>query len=68
MGVRWVAARTERIRVAPNVLNTVMRSPAIVAKPAASLDLLSGGRVELGVGRWVLSGRHGLDGGRTSHA
>jgi len=38
-----VAARTERIRVVPNVLNTVMRSPAIVAKQAASLDLLSGG-------------------------
>jgi alkanesulfonate monooxygenase SsuD/methylene tetrahydromethanopterin reductase-like flavin-dependent oxidoreductase (luciferase family) len=46
----WVAARTERIRVAPNVLNTAMRSPAIVAKQAASLDLLSGGRVELGLG------------------
>ena len=38
-----VAARTERIRVVPNVLKTVMRSPAIVAEQAASLNLLSGG-------------------------
>jgi alkanesulfonate monooxygenase SsuD/methylene tetrahydromethanopterin reductase-like flavin-dependent oxidoreductase (luciferase family) len=50
-----VAAQTERIRVAPNVLNLPLRSPAVVARAAASLDRLSGGRVELGLGagnRW----------------
>ena len=33
----WVAARTTRIHVAPNVLNMGMRSPPIVAKSAASM-------------------------------
>jgi alkanesulfonate monooxygenase SsuD/methylene tetrahydromethanopterin reductase-like flavin-dependent oxidoreductase (luciferase family) len=46
----WVAARTERVRVAPNVLNLPLRPPAVVARAAASLDLLSGGRFELGLG------------------
>jgi alkanesulfonate monooxygenase SsuD/methylene tetrahydromethanopterin reductase-like flavin-dependent oxidoreductase (luciferase family) len=46
----WVAARTETLRVAPNVLNLPLRQPAVVARAAASLDLLSGGRVELGLG------------------
>lgn len=46
----WVAARTERIRLAPNVLNLPLRPPAVLARSVASLDLLSGGRVELGLG------------------
>lgn len=46
----WVAAQTERLRVAPNVLNLPLRQPAVLARAAASLDLLSGGRVELGLG------------------
>jgi hypothetical protein len=46
----WVAARTERVRVAPNVLNIPLRMPSVVARAAASLDRLSGGRVELGLG------------------
>lgn len=46
----WVAARTERIRLAANVHNLQLRPPAVLACAAASLDLLSGGRVELGVG------------------
>jgi alkanesulfonate monooxygenase SsuD/methylene tetrahydromethanopterin reductase-like flavin-dependent oxidoreductase (luciferase family) len=46
----WVAARTERVRIAPNVLNLPLRPPAVVARAAASLDLLSGGRVDLGLG------------------
>lgn len=53
--VAWVAARTERVRVVPNVLNLPLRAPAVVARAAASLDRLSGGRVELGLGagnRW----------------
>ncbi|MFC0678554.1 LLM class flavin-dependent oxidoreductase [Lysobacter korlensis] len=46
----WVAARTERIRLAPNVLNLPLRPPAVVARAAVSLDLLSGGRFELALG------------------
>jgi alkanesulfonate monooxygenase SsuD/methylene tetrahydromethanopterin reductase-like flavin-dependent oxidoreductase (luciferase family) len=46
----FVAARTTRIRVAPNVLNVPLRPPAVVARAVASLDRLSGGRVELGLG------------------
>jgi alkanesulfonate monooxygenase SsuD/methylene tetrahydromethanopterin reductase-like flavin-dependent oxidoreductase (luciferase family) len=46
----YVAAQTERIHVAANVLNLPLRPPAVLARAAASLDLLSGGRVELGLG------------------
>ena len=46
----WVAAQTERVKVAPNVLNLPLRPPAVVGRAAASLDLLSGGRFELGLG------------------
>lgn len=46
----WVAAATERIHVAPNVLNVPLRPPAVTARAAASLDLLSGGRFDLGLG------------------
>jgi alkanesulfonate monooxygenase SsuD/methylene tetrahydromethanopterin reductase-like flavin-dependent oxidoreductase (luciferase family) len=45
-----VAGRTTRIHVAPNVLNLPLRPPAVVARAAASLDILSGGRLELGLG------------------
>jgi len=46
----WVAAATSRVQVAGNVLNLPLRPPAVLAKSAASLDLLSGGRVALGLG------------------
>ncbi len=46
----WVAAATSRIRIAPNVLNLPLRPPAVLARAAASLDLLSDGRLDLGLG------------------
>ena len=46
----WVAARTERVTVAGNVLNLPLRPPAVLARAVASLDLLSGGRAALGLG------------------
>ncbi|WP_249714516.1 LLM class flavin-dependent oxidoreductase, partial [Rhizomonospora bruguierae] len=45
-----VAGRTQGIRVFPNVANLPLRPPAVLARAAASLDLLTGGRVELGLG------------------
>ena len=45
-----VAARTSTLRVAPNVANLPLRNPVVLAGSVASLDLLSGGRVELGIG------------------
>lgn len=46
----YVAARTERVILSPNVANLPLRPPAVLARAAASLDRLSGGRVELGLG------------------
>jgi alkanesulfonate monooxygenase SsuD/methylene tetrahydromethanopterin reductase-like flavin-dependent oxidoreductase (luciferase family) len=46
----YVAARTERVRLAGNVLNLPLRQPAVLARAVASLDLLSGCRVEHGLG------------------
>src|SRR5215217_9274934 len=46
----YVAGRTERVRLVPDVTNLPLRLPAMLAKAAASLDALSGGRVELGLG------------------
>jgi alkanesulfonate monooxygenase SsuD/methylene tetrahydromethanopterin reductase-like flavin-dependent oxidoreductase (luciferase family) len=46
----YVAGRTERIRLIPDVTNLPLRPPAMLAKAAASLDVLSGGRVEVGLG------------------
>ena len=45
-----LAAATERIGLFPDVANLPLRHPAMLAKAAASLDLLSGGRFELGLG------------------
>jgi len=46
----WVAAQTHRIHLSGNVLNLPLRQPAVLARSVASLDLLSGGRVCLGLG------------------
>ena len=43
-------ARTSRLRFFPDVASLPMRSPAMLAKAAASLDVMSGGRFELGIG------------------
>jgi Luciferase-like monooxygenase/Hemerythrin HHE cation binding domain len=46
----YVAARTSRVRLLPDVANVPLRPPAVLARSAAALDILSGGRVELGLG------------------
>src|SRR5688572_30278955 len=45
-----LARETERVRLVPDVINLPLRPPAVLARAAASLDILSGGRVELGLG------------------
>jgi alkanesulfonate monooxygenase SsuD/methylene tetrahydromethanopterin reductase-like flavin-dependent oxidoreductase (luciferase family) len=45
-----LAAATGRVGLFPDVANLPLRHPAMLAKAAASLDLLSGGRFELGLG------------------
>jgi alkanesulfonate monooxygenase SsuD/methylene tetrahydromethanopterin reductase-like flavin-dependent oxidoreductase (luciferase family) len=46
----YLAARTERVRLYPDVANLPLRHPALLAKAASSIDVLSGGRFELGLG------------------
>jgi hemerythrin-like domain-containing protein len=46
----FVAGRTSRVRLSANVLNLPLRNPAMVARAVASLDVLSDGRAELGIG------------------
>ena len=45
-----IAARTSTLRLTTNVTNLPLRPPFVLAKTVASLDLLSRGRIELGIG------------------
>ncbi|MFJ4922964.1 LLM class flavin-dependent oxidoreductase [Streptomyces sp. NPDC088725] len=45
-----LAARTENITLFPHVANLPLRPPAVLARSIASLDILSDGRAELGIG------------------
>ena len=44
------AAQTSRVTVAPFVLNSMNRHPALVARMASTLQIASGGRLILGIG------------------
>src|SRR5688500_15482782 len=46
----FVAAWTRTVQLAANVTNLPLRPPAVLARSVASLDLLSAGRVQLGLG------------------
>lgn len=48
--ISYAAARTERIRLSGNVLSLPLRNPAVLARSHASLDRLSGGRIEMALG------------------
>jgi len=58
----WVGALTTRIKLGTGILQMPARTPAMTAMTAATLDLLSGGRVLLGLGLsgpQVVEGWHG---------
>lgn len=58
-----VLARTERVRVFPDVASLPLRPPATMAKTAATLDVLSGGRFELAIGAGAFWDAIGATGG-----
>lgn len=49
-----LAGVTERVRLVPNLANLALRPPAMLARTAATVDVLSGGRFELGVAAGAL--------------
>ena len=57
-----LAAVTERIRLTPMVLANLYRPPALLAKMGATLDVISGGRLELGIGAGGGRGDHAASG------
>ena len=48
--ITWLAAHTNQVHLFPNVADLPLRPPAMLAKQAATIDILSGGRFELGLG------------------
>lgn len=59
----YLAARTERLEIASNILNIYSRTPTLLAMTAAGLDYVSDGRFTLGVGAsgpQVIEGFHGV--------
>jgi alkanesulfonate monooxygenase SsuD/methylene tetrahydromethanopterin reductase-like flavin-dependent oxidoreductase (luciferase family) len=65
--ITWLAARTSSVHLFPNVADLPLRPPAMLAKQAATIDVLSGGRFELGLGAGAFhDGIAGMGGPRRS--
>ena len=47
----WLGARTQRLRLGTAVLVLPWHNPVLLAEQAATLDLLSGGRLDFGIGK-----------------
>jgi F420-dependent oxidoreductase-like protein len=65
--VTWLAAKTEKINVGTAIMQMTARVPAMTAMTAATLDLLTGGRMLLGIGAsgpQVVEGWHGVPYGK----
>jgi len=62
--IAYAASVTSRIHLAGNVLNLPLRDPVHLARAAASLDRLSGGRIELGIGAGAFWDGIGAMGGK----
>jgi F420-dependent oxidoreductase-like protein len=58
----WLATATRRIRFGPLVCPLTFYHPAILARRAAAVDLLSGGRLDLGIGAGWHEGEHRMVG------
>lgn len=59
----WVAAKTEKIKVGTAIMQMTARAPTVAAMTAATIDLLTGGRMLAGIGAsgpQVVEGWHGL--------
>jgi alkanesulfonate monooxygenase SsuD/methylene tetrahydromethanopterin reductase-like flavin-dependent oxidoreductase (luciferase family) len=54
VGLAYAAAVTTTLRLGPHVIANDFRNPGVLAKDIASVDVLSGGRVELGIGAGYL--------------
>ena len=50
VALTWLAAHTERLRLGTGIIIMPQRNPLVLAKELASLDVLSGGRLILGIG------------------
>jgi F420-dependent oxidoreductase-like protein len=58
----WLATATRRIRFGPLVSPLTFYHPALLAKRAAAVDVLSGGRLDLGIGAGWHEGEHRMFG------
>jgi len=58
----WLATATRRIRFGPLVCPLTFYHPALLAKRAAAVDVLSGGRLDLGIGAGWHEGEHRMFG------
>src|SRR6266436_18617 len=50
VSLTWIAAHTKRLRVASGIIVLPQRNPLLLAKELASVDVVSGGRLIIGVG------------------
>jgi FMNH2-dependent dimethyl sulfone monooxygenase len=48
--IPWLAAKTSKVRIGMSIIDTPYRSPGVLAGEIATVDHLSGGRVNVGVG------------------